>query len=82
MTQVIVLGEIESKKSKKKIEFNYFCGGDMQPENECMKPNGWAYIELICKDYTDEGLDLMYAYDDPKTRTGALYIGKFNDGIV
>lgn len=46
-------------------------------------PNDFKYIELVCKNYEFEDVDLMYAYNDPRKRSeGGLFIGKWNNGIV
>lgn len=80
-TKVIILGR-EPKKEKKKIEFSKCLTRHYTFDLAFMPPNFYKYIELICLNYTN-GLDLMFAYNDQNKRdTGALYLGKFNDGVV
>lgn len=87
MTKVIILGEQKENKVKEPIEFIAFLGSDCVLDYECsnsQKPVKWKNIELISRNYTDDGLDLMFAYDD--TRDGSdiptIFLGKFNDGVV
>ena len=84
MTKVIILGTPQDEnKPKKKIEFTHYLdsSGFMQ-KGFCNDPKSFNHIELICKNYTQEGLDLMYAYREDRQTFKCLYLGHFNDGIV
>jgi hypothetical protein len=91
-TQVTIIGEQQSEKTKTAIEFKCFLNsvnpnGDhiLYPatnERPLPFPHSYNFIELICRDYTTDS-DLMFAYNDPNDRSaGRLYIGNFNDGVV
>jgi len=82
MTKVTIIGnEQECKKELKPIQFvKKLDGGG----NYTVKAEKWENIVLLCRDYED-GLDLMYAYDDKKDNRHtyrAVVLGHFNDGIV
>ena len=81
MTKVIKLACPQGEYAKKKIQFiegipdSGIC--DISPET-------YDYIELICRNFKDSGLDLMFCYFE-EGRSGkysALYLGHFNDGVV
>lgn len=79
MTKVILLGETDSKKELKPIEFVKSLINFSFHDAEA-KPSEWENIELIARNYNEE-FDLMFAYDDNRS-DGAIYYGHFNDGIV
>lgn len=83
MTKTIVLGVEPTEKKKTKIEFvKVLTEYHTIKEHVNTLPKRWNYIELVSKDY-GEGMDLMFAYDDPnKRKDGTLYIGYWNDGVV
>ena len=74
MTKIINLYKSESIGS---IEFMEMIDGGVP----IWYPRDYEFIELISHDYQN-GKDLMFAYDNPKTRDGTLYLGYFRDGIV
>lgn len=75
MTKVINLYQSELAVARH-IEFvEAICDGVM------WDPEHYNFIELISRNYRD-GMDLMFAYDDPKTRDGVLYLGYFRDGVI
>jgi len=83
MTKVIKLGE--EKKDEKKpvmIEFVSFLDSDKQVSSSITRPNDWDFIELVCENYTNDGKDLMFAYDADNRDIGRLFFGYFNDGKV
>ena len=85
MTKTIILGE-SAKRSTclQPIVFTHILNCDRAFSNVTILPRAYAYIELICKNYsTEDTWDLMFAYDDPENRkAGVLYVGHWNDGIV
>jgi hypothetical protein len=81
MTNVIILGEQPEKKELKPIQFLYFLDFDKSMKNLVLSPKSYRHIELICREYTNEKYDLMFAYVDTRN-IGVLYLGHFNDGIV
>lgn len=81
-TKVIILEEEKKQTKKKPIVFvKMLRSRSLNVEVYHSEPHEWKYIELICKDYGEDGWDLMYAFDDDR-KSGTLYIGYFNDGIV
>ena len=50
-------------------------GGFVRP------PSQFKYIELICKKYNG-GMDLMFAYNDPRRDDGTLFVGFWNNGTA
>jgi hypothetical protein len=79
MTNVIILGE-KPQKGKRKIEFTKYLNRDLNFDSAC-SPSQWENVEFICENYCDNGLDLMFAYDEDRDK-GCLFLGHFNDGIV
>ncbi len=82
-TKVIILGE-EPKEVKqlKPIEFVKFLSSDISLGDDPSSPHTWKHVDLIVKNYTIDGLDVMLAYDDDKYKyDGALYLGHYNDGV-
>ena len=82
MTQVTVIGD-NNKVGTKKIQL-IKC---LQTTNDhfvvsITDPNHFNFIELICKEYTAEGEDLMFCYGRDRNKGGCLFLGHFNDGIV
>lgn len=85
MTKVTVLGKSQGEEPKKKIEFvKLLHASGVAPANSFTLPSCYDNIELVARNYTREGLDLMYAYDEGcrDTPDAVLYLGYFNDGIV
>jgi hypothetical protein len=81
MTKVIILGEQPEKKELKPIEFVKYLGSELKINSNPTEPKFWKNIELICRNYSSEPFDLMFAYDDNRSG-GVLYLGHFNDGVV
>lgn len=84
MTKTIVIGE-NTSNSKGNIDFRFFFQIDWKCEEVECGLSGYKYVELICRNYdkTDNGFDLMFAYDDPSDRgDGVLFVGRWNDGKV
>ncbi len=82
MTKTIIIGEFEHKEQKP-IVFDYFLDGSLDSSAYVSLPCQFKYIELICKNYSNGGRDLMFAYDDPSNRNnGTLFIGFWNSGTV
>ncbi|MCA6445454.1 MAG: hypothetical protein IM600_18650 [Bacteroidetes bacterium] len=82
-TKVIILGE-EPKEVKqlKPIEFVKFLSSDIISGDDPSPPQIWRHVDLVVKNYTTDGLDIMLAYDDDKYKyDGALYLGHYNDGV-
>lgn len=69
------------KETKKPIKFIKLITPRGYVNNPATEPPLWNNIELIAKNY-DDGLDLMFAYDDNRRVNGVLYLGKWNDGFV
>lgn len=86
-TKTIVIGETNSSKNLKPIEFVYLLNSVTNPGSDRnltltdVIPSCYNYVELICKDYHG-GYDLIFGYDDPISRRGWLYVGHWNDGVV
>jgi hypothetical protein len=81
MTKVIILGEQPEKKELKPIEFVKYLDDDLISYIPSTSPSDFENIELICKNYRGENIDLFFVYNDDR-RKGLLYLGHFNDGIV
>ena len=86
MTKVIILGqEPKEEKKLKPIEFVKLFTEDceiIEPYAIC-KPKYFDHIELICRNYVDNSLDLMFAYRNKYGRNqGTLIFGHFNDGVT
>lgn len=81
MTKVIRLGQTESPKQLKPIEFEKLLATEGKLIPPTTKPNYWQNIEIICERYNNNGDALMFAYNENRNN-GHLYIGKVNDGIV
>jgi|LakMenEpi03Aug12_release.lakeMendotaPanAssembly.Ray.scaffolds.fasta_scaffold02274_20 hypothetical protein len=74
--------KVEEEKKLKPIEFIKFLSSDVSLGDDPSPPQTWKHVDLIVKDYTTDGLDIMLAYDDDKYKHyGALYLGHYNDGI-
>jgi hypothetical protein len=84
MTKTIVVGSTEIATEKKPIKFFSSLRGSLEFNHDVgHKPSDFNYVELIAPNYTSEGRDLMFAYDDPNDRSrGLLYVGYWNDGVV
>ena len=81
MTKVIIIGEQPAKKELKPIEFRFSINCQKGLNNVTSQPKEFNYIELIAKHYTNDLLDLMFAYRDNRDE-GVLIYGHFNDGVV
>jgi hypothetical protein len=81
MTNVIIIGEQTKKKELKPIEFILFLHIDKGVCEASKNAKSFKNIELICREYTNQGLDLMFAYNNDRNE-GILYLGHFNDGVV
>lgn len=86
MTKTIIIGEKDQKNQKTKfIEvICYFNPANCSLKYEDIIDIGeWKFVELICRGYSKDGYDLMFAYDNPSERElGLLYLGKWNNGVV
>lgn len=80
MTKITIIGEEPKIKELKKIEFIKVLKRDLIISNSFFNTESFSNIELISLNYTKE-FDLMFAYNSNRNK-GALYLGKFNDGIV
>lgn len=81
-TKVTVIGSKARPKELKPIEFCSYFNVVKGTCSATALPGNYNYIELICLNYQGQ-LDLMFAYADASDRNdGALYLGKFNDGVV
>lgn len=81
MTKVTILRDSKVEEPKKKIEFISYLDVDGTFQPSYTEPHEWDNVTLLGKDYTTEGADLMFAYDNSKSG-GGLYLGYFNDGVV
>lgn len=82
MTKTIVIGACYQDENKP-IEFDYYIDGCLVSPSFVSLPSQFKYIELICKNYSNGGRDLMFAYNDPSNRNnGTLFIGHWNSGTV
>ena len=86
MTKTIVLGSpYQQTIQKKPIEFIDYLDVSLEHQSSAFvsPPSQFKYIELICKNYNNGFMDLMFAYDDPSNRNnGTLFIGYWNSGIM
>jgi hypothetical protein len=84
MTKTIVVGSIEIATKKKPIKFLSSLKGSLEFDHDVgRKPSNFNYVELIAHNYTFDGRDLMFAYNDPNDRSkGVLYVGYWHDGVV
>jgi hypothetical protein len=81
MTNVIIIGEQPEKKELKPIQFVKYMNFELKINSDPSEPKLWKNIELICRNYSSQPFDLMFAYDDNRIG-GVLYLGHFNDGVV
>lgn len=86
-TKCVVLGAIPTNDAAPTpIEFTHYHSNNKEKWdyiNGHISPSGWAYIELVCKNYKD-GKDLMFVFDDADDRSDNswLVLGYWNDGFV
>lgn len=86
MTKVIILKETTEELTKIPIKFVRILKEDgcWEDQSSMINPRDFLNIELISRSYTEDNLDLMFAYN--KERSGndfcCLYLGHFNDGVV
>jgi hypothetical protein len=78
MTKVTIIG---GEPTEKKIEFKLVLFSDLSMNESTAISKAFKNIELICLNYRNGDLDLMFGYDDNRSE-GYLYLGHFNDGIV
>ena len=80
-TKCIVLDESSESTEKIPIKFKKFLESTSEKfELSYCEPSAYRVIELICRNYGNAEMDLMYAYF---SRTnGILYLGHWNNGIV
>jgi hypothetical protein len=81
MTKTIVLGS----DTKKKIELKFVLAIDKLWQcADVIKTNEYAHLELITRNYTTEGYDLIFGYvqDRNNGEENGLFLGFWNDGIV
>lgn len=83
MTRVTILGKSQVEEPKKRIEFVKYLDVcfDIQDIHYSQIPDKWDNVVLLCKNYKDSGLDLMYAYNNNDAGR-LLVVGHFNDGVV
>jgi len=82
-TKCIDLGNVGNEGKKVPIEFFNKLSPTGSLVSTTINPSLCGVIELVCRGYTTEGYDLMFAYQAPgKRHEGILIIGRFNDGIV
>ena len=81
MTKVIILGQEPEKNGKGAIQFVKFLVNDLTFYEASSAPDTYKVIEVVCAKYAD-GFDLFFAYSGDRTKTGVLYLGHYNDGIV
>lgn len=86
-TKITVLDKPKANK-KKPIAFSYLLCRDNDPQmiaasrDNIQRPKEFQHIELICRDYFEDGsLDLMFCYNNTR-QDGILVLGSFNDGFV
>lgn len=84
-TKVTILGgSHEDVTPKEKIQFVKFLDLDLKFEDieeHRQYPFNLDNIVLLYKDFTIDGLDLMYAYSNDGL-CKLLVLGHFNDGVV
>ena len=83
-----ILGNKENNKKTKPIEVLKVLDSDaLWSENHCFNDlSDLKYITLICKDYTEDHLDLFLIHDNPcpscDPENTVLCLGWWNDGII
>lgn len=82
MTQVSIIGN-NNKVINKKIEL-IKC---LQRRGDALiktntSPSSFNYVELICREYTDNNEDLIFCHNGDRNSNSCLFLGHFNDGIV
>lgn len=78
-TTTRVINSNKSSKNNKPIVFEKVFDGGNVFNTDKRGPSDWKYIDLIGK---NDSYDVMFAYDNPDSRIGVVYIGKWNDGTV
>jgi hypothetical protein len=73
--------KVEEEIKLKPIEFVKFLSSDVSLGDDLSPPQTWKYVDLVVKNYTLDGLDIMLAYDNDKYNNGVLYLGRYNDGV-
>jgi len=82
MTKCIVLGEEPEVRMLKPIEFKYSFLSNLERKEAKRSPSQFENIELICRQYSTNGIfDLMFAFDEDR-KYGIIYLGHWNDGVV
>lgn len=81
-TQCIVLGKESLPRRAKPIKFEHHINDIGVLTTSMASPESYSYVELICRNYSSQLGDMMYAYHDIDRRLGVVYFGKWNDGVV
>lgn len=88
-TKVIILGQEEKQQTKKPIEFVKFMSDqgvvhNTDASSQTHAPSFYENIELLCRGYSQNGFDLMFAYNKNRNdkKHAVLFLGYFNDGVV
>lgn len=84
-TKVTIIGEKPKREKKNKIQFLKYLSADGVNFHETgLNASDFENVELICRNYTKNGEDLMFAYDSDRNdgESTFLILGHFNDGIV
>ena len=87
MTKTSIFGQNENqnKTVKKPIEFKKFIGsnGEIVSASGGITAGNFDNVCLLSRNYTNDGLDLILAYDQLNQTSGVtLYLGHWNDGVV
>lgn len=80
-TKCIVIQSEEKNWGVKPIEFIFGIRVDGSSYLPNLKPKDYKYVELIGHDITIKK-DIIFAYQDPHTRIGKIYLGYWNSGTV
>jgi len=82
MTECTMIGSTEAPVQKGPIKFCKYIVKDRNPvelHRECIEPKDWDNIKLL---YSDFEFDFMYAWNNGFSRSGYIYQGHWNDGVV
>jgi len=74
------LTQEQTRLERKPIQFKKSITTRGIYEDASIKPNEFANIDLLVKDYFEANQDLMFAYNCKEY--GVLYLGYWNDGFV
>lgn len=82
----IIGGEYVEPKKLKPIELIKILDSDgvMDKRSPAVCITRYKNIELISKNYTSDGLDLIFCYDDNRNNYAetSLFLGHWNDGVI